>query len=254
VVLPAKGSLRSPDAFTLRRSQILLASARNERPPAIAQQLGCASQTVNNTIRACNERGLAALQEGSHRNHTIHTSFDDAGLEQLQALAHRSPRNFGHPTSLWTLDLLAAESVRHGLTARRVSGELRPSSCSCTTEPRPDRSAGREGHSAAHGGIEGDGCWPGAVQPFPHPAPDPDQPQPPDSELHQPAPHGVEQPVAAAWRKSRNWLAPSSSRRSGWAIALLQRARSTYTPRGCRHPGSGNGPPHRRRCDCLRHA
>jgi transposase len=118
-----KAGLRSTDAFTLRRSQILLASARGERPPAIAQQLGCASQTVRNTIRAFNERGCAALQERSHRNHTIPTSFDEAGLEHLQALAHRSPRDFGHPTSLWTLELLAEESARQGLTTRRVSDE-----------------------------------------------------------------------------------------------------------------------------------
>jgi transposase len=118
-----KAGLRSSDAFTLRRSQILLASARRDTPPTIARQLGCASQTVRNTIRAFNERGLDALQERSHRNHTIHTTFDAAGLEQLQALAHRSPRDFGYPTSLWTLEILAEESARQGLTSRRVSDE-----------------------------------------------------------------------------------------------------------------------------------
>lgn len=111
-----KAGLRSSDAFTHRRSQILLASARGERPPAIAGQLGCASQTVRNTIRAFNERGLAAVVERSHRNHVIHTSFDAAGLEALYALAHRTPRDFGHPTSIWTLALLADESARQGLT------------------------------------------------------------------------------------------------------------------------------------------
>jgi transposase len=118
-----KAALRSSDAFPLRRSQILLASARGETPPAIARQLGCASQTVRNTIRAFNDRGLAALQERSHRNHTIHTTFDAAGLERLQALAHRSPRDFGHATSLWTLKLLADESLRQQLIPRQVSGE-----------------------------------------------------------------------------------------------------------------------------------
>ncbi len=118
-----KAALRSSDAFTLRRSQILLASARWDTPPAIARFLGCASQTVRNTIRAFNERGLDAVQERSHRNHTIDTTFDAAGLEQLQALAHRSPRDFDHPTSLWTLELLAEESARQGLTSRRVSDE-----------------------------------------------------------------------------------------------------------------------------------
>ena len=118
-----KAGLRSPDAFTHRRSQILLASARGDTPPTIARHLGCASQTVRNTIRAFNQRGLAALQEGSHRNHTVRTTFDAAGLEQLQALAHRSPRDFGHPTNLWTLELLAEESARQGLTRERVSDD-----------------------------------------------------------------------------------------------------------------------------------
>jgi len=118
-----KAGLRSTDAFTLRRSQVLLASARGRRPQQIADELGCASQTVRNAIKAFNDRGRGALQERSHRNHTIHTSFDDAGLEQLQALAHRSPRDFGYATSLWTLELLADESARQGLTAHRVSDE-----------------------------------------------------------------------------------------------------------------------------------
>jgi transposase len=118
-----KAGLRSTDAFALRRSQILLASARGETPPAIARQLGCASQTVRNTIRAFNERGTGALQARSHRNHTIHTTFDAAGLEHLQALVHRSPRVFGYPTSVWTLELVADESVRQGLTPSRVSDE-----------------------------------------------------------------------------------------------------------------------------------
>jgi transposase len=118
-----KAGMRSSHAFTLRRSQILLASARDDTPPAIARQLGCASQTVRNTIRAFNERALGALQERSHRNHTSHATFDAAGLEQLQALAHRSPRDFGHPTSIWTLELLAEESFQQGLTTHRVSDE-----------------------------------------------------------------------------------------------------------------------------------
>jgi DNA-binding CsgD family transcriptional regulator len=44
--------LRSSDAFTLRRSQILLASNRKQRPKEIARNLGCATQTVRNAIHA----------------------------------------------------------------------------------------------------------------------------------------------------------------------------------------------------------
>jgi hypothetical protein len=38
-------------------------------------------------------------------------------------LLHRSPRDFGHPTSLWTLELAAQVSCAEGLTAPQVSGE-----------------------------------------------------------------------------------------------------------------------------------
>ena len=41
-----EAGLRSSDAFTLRRSQIQLASSRKQRPKVIAQNLGCATQTV----------------------------------------------------------------------------------------------------------------------------------------------------------------------------------------------------------------
>jgi DNA-binding NarL/FixJ family response regulator len=47
-----EASLRSRDAFTLRRSQILLASARGSRSSQIAEYLGCDDQTVRNVLRA----------------------------------------------------------------------------------------------------------------------------------------------------------------------------------------------------------
>jgi transposase len=115
--------LRSADAFTLRRCQIVLASARGEHVPAIAPSLGCSEQTVRNAIRAFDARGVAALTEGSSRPHTIHAAFDADGAERLRALLHRSPREFGHPTSVWTLDLAAETAWTEGLTTPRVSGE-----------------------------------------------------------------------------------------------------------------------------------
>jgi winged helix-turn helix protein len=100
--------LRSSDAFTLRRCQILLASARRDTPIAIARQLCCGDQTVRNAIHAFNIRGLAALQRGSTvAQHLPHTAFDATGLEQLKVLIKRSPRTFGKQSSVWTLDLLA---------------------------------------------------------------------------------------------------------------------------------------------------
>jgi transposase len=115
--------LRSSDAFTLRRSQILLASARGEQAPQIAYRLGCDPQTVRNAIAAFNATGLSALRKGSSRPHHIHAAFDVARGEQLRALLHQSPRVFDKPTSLWTLELAAEVSFEQGLTPERVSGE-----------------------------------------------------------------------------------------------------------------------------------
>ena len=115
--------LRSPDAFTLRRCQVLRASADGIQVPQIARTLGCNEQTVRNAIHGFNRRGVAALTRTSSRLHTTQATFDATGIERLRALLHRSPRDFGHPTSLWTLDLAAVEAQRQGLTARLVTGE-----------------------------------------------------------------------------------------------------------------------------------
>ena len=116
--------LHSSDAFVLRRCQILLASARGERAPRIAEALGCDDQTVLDALHAFNAHGLDVLHKGSSRPHRPPPqAFPGERAEQLRALLHRSPREFGHPTSLWTLDLAAAVSCAQGLTPRVVSGE-----------------------------------------------------------------------------------------------------------------------------------
>jgi transposase len=115
--------LHSADAFTLRRCQIVLASARGERVPAIARSLSCGEQTVRNAIHAFAAQGVAALQAGSSCPHTIHPAFDAAGAERLRAMLHRSPREFGQPTSLWTLELAAEVAFAEGITTTRVSDE-----------------------------------------------------------------------------------------------------------------------------------
>src|SRR5215212_4625884 len=115
--------LRSSDAYTLRRSQILAASARGEHIPRIARSLSCNEQTVRNAIHAFNRDGVAALTRRSSAVHTDQAAFSPATAEQLRALLHRSPRDFGHKTSLWTLDLAAEEAYRQGLTPGRVTGE-----------------------------------------------------------------------------------------------------------------------------------
>jgi transposase len=118
-----EAGLRSADATVLRRSQIILASARGAWVPQLARQVGCSEPTVRNVIHAFNERGTAALPAGSRQPHRIRAAFDLPRAERLRALLHQSPRSFGKPTSLWTLDLAAEVSCAQGLTPTRVSDE-----------------------------------------------------------------------------------------------------------------------------------
>src|SRR3712207_9584413 len=85
--------LRSPDAFVLRRCQILLASARGETANQIGRALGCSDQAVRNAIRAFNQRGAAALRKRSTRPKTTRPAFDGAGAERLRELLHRDRKS-----------------------------------------------------------------------------------------------------------------------------------------------------------------
>lgn len=118
-----QAGLRSKDAFVLRRAQVLLASNRGERATTIANQLGCHRQTVLNIIHGFNAAGLAVLEESSSRPHRLRTTFPDEALEALRDLLHRSPRDFGLDTGVWTLSLAAQISFQQGLTPCLVSGE-----------------------------------------------------------------------------------------------------------------------------------
>jgi transposase len=114
---------RSSQAFTRMRSQILLASADGLPPSRIAQNLRCAVQTVRNALHAFHAEALDCLREKSSRPQTARPVLDAAGHERLRDLLHRSPRDFGKPTSLWTLDLAAEVCQQQGLTPRQLSGE-----------------------------------------------------------------------------------------------------------------------------------
>jgi transposase len=118
-----KTGLRSKDKFELRRSQIVLASARGETARRIAHTLGCDDQTVRNVIKKFNATGLDVLKAGSRRPHNISATFTPEKIEQLKDILHQSPRNFGKETSLWTLKLLAEVSFSEKVAERLVSAE-----------------------------------------------------------------------------------------------------------------------------------
>ena len=118
-----KAGLRATDRFTLRRCQILLASARGEHAMPISRTLGCDDETVRYVIKGFNQHGLAVLKEGSRRPHRIQAAFSGEQAAQLKELLHQSPRKFGKQSSVWTLALAAEVSFAEGLTRERVSDE-----------------------------------------------------------------------------------------------------------------------------------
>ena len=107
----------------MRRCHILLASARGDTAPVIAQAVGCSPQAVRNVLRAFETRGLAVVTMQSRRPHAAAKLFTAERSEQLKALLHQSPRQFGKARSTWTLALAAEVCVEQGVTAKRVSLE-----------------------------------------------------------------------------------------------------------------------------------
>ena len=118
-----QAGLRSADAFTVRRCQILLASDNRLRPSQIAGDLSCAVGTVRDAIHAFHREGLACLREKSSRPHSARPFLDERFTDPLKDLLLHSPRLLGEPTGLWTLDLLAEVGHARGWTPRQPTGE-----------------------------------------------------------------------------------------------------------------------------------
>src|SRR3954471_12167226 len=87
-----QAGLRSSDGFTVRRCPILLASARGDTAPVIAQAVGCSPQAVRNVLRAFETRGLAVVAPQSRRPRTAAKLFDAERSQRLKALLPQSPR------------------------------------------------------------------------------------------------------------------------------------------------------------------
>ncbi len=113
--------LRSTTAFTLRRCQILLASAAGQTPALIARNLGCTARSARNAVHAFDIEGLACLKEKSSRPHSARPLLDAAFDEPLRHLLHQSPRTQGQLRSTWTLALVAQVCHAKGWTPRVLS-------------------------------------------------------------------------------------------------------------------------------------
>jgi transposase len=126
-----QASLRSKDTFTMRRSQMLLASSKGEKAPKIAENLGCGAQTVRDAIHDFNERGSDALVAKSSRPRRTRDAFDAKSAEALRQMLHRSPRELARDSSLWTLSMAAEAAFEEGIVQRRVSGETVRATLAC---------------------------------------------------------------------------------------------------------------------------
>lgn len=113
----------TPDAFRLRRAQMVLASGRGLSPQPIAQLVGCCVQTVRNVIHAFNTTGLAGIAKQSTRPKSVEPTLNTPTCERLQHILHQSPRTYGKPTGVWTLALAAQVCHEQGVTARCMSDE-----------------------------------------------------------------------------------------------------------------------------------
>jgi transposase len=108
----------------VRRAQMILKSADEGLKVArIAQELGCSYKSVRGAIHAFHAEGLAAVKEKKAGRKDEQWAFDTASREQLQEFIRRSPRCYGHKSSLWTLDLLAESSFHQSLVQSKITGE-----------------------------------------------------------------------------------------------------------------------------------
>jgi transposase len=118
-----EAGLRSHDVFTLRRSQILLASARGHRPSEIAPFVGCSVGTVRNAIRAFLREALGSLEAKGTGPKNPQRAWPRDRDDELRELLHQSPRAFGKPRSLWTLELIAEVCFEREMTGRKLSAQ-----------------------------------------------------------------------------------------------------------------------------------
>lgn len=113
--------LKSKSALTVRRCQMILMSADEQRSVKdIGERVGRTGQTVRQTVKAFNREGITCIDPRPMGRPDDQRAFNEAAREQLRNLIHRSPREFGHDTSLWTLKLIAQVSYEQGLTAKVV--------------------------------------------------------------------------------------------------------------------------------------
>jgi hypothetical protein len=112
-----QGNLRDapiPDPSRQRRRPL---AAQDSRKPRV--RLADGSQRHPRLQREGHGGAHPRLPVPKH----VYAAFDAQSAERLRGMLHRSPREFGYESSLWTLEMAADVAFEAGLTQRRVSGE-----------------------------------------------------------------------------------------------------------------------------------
>jgi transposase len=113
--------LKSPVGATVRRSQLILMSAdENKTAREISARIGLSDQQIRKVLHAFNETGIGCLQLKSRARHDDQRAYDDEAREQLRELIRQSPREHGYESSLWTLEMLAEVSYQKGWISYQV--------------------------------------------------------------------------------------------------------------------------------------
>src|SRR2546430_16571778 len=95
-----QAGLRSAEAFTVRRCQMLLASAEGQHSTTMARNLRCHAQTVRNALHAFHQRGMRTLQPTSSRHHRPKAVCETQRRVVLCDLVTQSPPQYTHADSI----------------------------------------------------------------------------------------------------------------------------------------------------------
>ncbi|MEO8395539.1 MAG: helix-turn-helix domain-containing protein [Chloroflexota bacterium] len=88
----------------VERAQIVRAWLAEQRPEAIAQEVGCNVTTVYYQLHQFNARGLGFLEDGARSGRPPH--YDEQQRGQMVMIAKTKPEQLGLEFGHWTLDRL----------------------------------------------------------------------------------------------------------------------------------------------------
>ena len=126
---PSKPGYALKDAFTLRRSQMLLASSRGTEVPQDRRESGMpASQTVRDAIHDFNRRGMDALVAGSSRPKRTRAAFDEKSAKPCASCSTALRGSLGETLASgplrWQRRSLSRRGLPKGGSPEKRSGPL----------------------------------------------------------------------------------------------------------------------------------